>query len=42
MAEIKRNKDRISLKDLQEKMLALPSEFSSYQIRMEGLSLEDV
>ena len=42
VAEIKRNKDRISLKDLQEKMLALPSEFSSYQIRMEEFSLEDV
>lgn len=42
MAEIKRNKDIISMKDLQEKLLALPSEFSSYQIRMEGLSLEEV
>ena len=42
VAEIKRNKDRISLKDLQEKVLALPSEFSSYQIRMEGFSLEEV
>ena len=42
MAEIKRNKDRISLKDLQEKTLALPSEFSSYHIQIEGLSLEDV
>ena len=42
MAEIKRNKDRISLKDLQEKKLALPSEFSSYQIRIEGLSLEEL
>ena len=39
VAEIKRNKDRISMKDLQEKVLALPSEFSSYQIRMERLSL---
>ena len=42
MAEIKRNKDRINMKDLQEKVLALPSEFSSYQIRMEGFSLKDV
>ena len=42
MAEIKRNKDRISLQDLQEKMLTMPSEFSSYQIRMEGLSLEEM
>jgi len=42
VAEIKRNKDRIDMKELQEKMLALPSEFSSYQIRMEGLSLKDV
>ena len=42
VAEIKRNKDRISMKDLQEKVLALPSEFSSYQIRMEGLSLKEV
>ena len=32
----------IQIKDLQEKVLALPSEFSSYQIQMEGLSLEDV
>lgn len=42
MAEIKRNKDKISLKDLQEKILALPSEFSSYQIHMAELSLEDM
>lgn len=42
MAEIKRNKDRIDMKDLQEKVLVLPSEFSSYQIRMERLSLEEV
>ena len=42
VAEIKRNKDKISLKDLQEKILALPSEFSSYQIHMAGLSLEDM
>ena len=42
VAEIKRNKDRISLQDLEEKMLALTSEFSSYQIRMQGLSLEEV
>ena len=38
----KRNRDRISLKDLQERVLAFPSEFSLFQIRMEGLSLEDV
>ena len=42
VAEIKRNKDRISLKDLQDKLLALPSEFAAYQIRTEGLSLEDM
>lgn len=42
VAEIKRNKDRISMKDLQEKAGVLPSEFSAYQIRMEGLSLEDM
>lgn len=42
MAEIKRNKDRIDMKDLQEKVLALPSKFAPYQIRMEGLSLKDV
>ena len=42
VAEIKRNKDRIDMKDLQDKLLALPSEFAAYQIRMEGLSLEDM
>ena len=42
VAEIKRNKDKISLKDLQDKLFALPAEFSSYQIRMDGLSLEDM
>ena len=42
VAEIKRNKDRIDMKELQEKMLALPSEFSAYQIQMKGLSLEDM
>lgn len=42
VAEIKRNKDRISMKDLQEKTGVLPSEFSAYQIQMKGLSLEDM
>lgn len=42
VAEIKRNKDRISMKDLQEKAGVLPSEFSAYQIQMKGLSLEDM
>ncbi|MBQ3738499.1 MAG: ATP-binding protein [Bacteroidales bacterium] len=42
VAEIKRNKDRISMKDLQEKAGFLPSEFSAYQIQMKGLSLEDM
>lgn len=42
VVEIKRNKDRISMKDLQEKTGVLPSEFSAYQIQMKGLSLEDM
>ncbi len=42
VAEIKRNKDRISMKDLQEKAGVLPPEFSAYQIQMKGLSLEDM
>lgn len=42
VAEIKRNKDKISMKDLQEKAGVLPSEFSAFQIQMKGLSLEDM
>lgn len=42
IAEIKRNKDRIDLSDLQERVQALPKEFADYQIRIEGLSLEDL
>jgi len=42
VAEIKRNKDRISMKDLQIKIQALTSDFSAYQIKTTGLSLEDL
>ena len=42
IAEIKRNKDRISMKDLQDKVMELPSEFSPYQIQTKGFSLEDM
>lgn len=42
VAEIKRNKDRISLKDLEERVRSLPSDFSDYQIHTVGLSMEDM
>ena len=42
IAEIKRNKEKINLTDLLEKMKALPTDFSSYQIQTAGFSLEDL
>ena len=42
IAEVKRNKEKIDMKNLQEKLLALPPEFSSYHIQSVGLSLDDM
>ena len=42
IAEIKRNKNRISLRKLQEKSLVLKSELSKYDVKYQALSLEDM
>ena len=43
VAEVKRQSHRISLKALEEKMMALPSsDFGKYSLSMCGLSMEDM
>ena len=42
VAEIKRNRNKISMHNLEEKIKCLPHEFSEYSIQTQALSLEDM
>ena len=42
VAEIKRNKDKISIQSIEEKVKSLPPEFAKYDIKIEALSLKDM
>lgn len=42
IAEVKRNKHRISLPALMEKAIAISTKFNGYQIEYKALSLEDM
>ncbi|MBR5982764.1 MAG: ATP-binding protein [Bacteroidales bacterium] len=41
-AEIKRNRDKISIASLEEKIASLPSDFKNYKLKVLALSLEDM
>ena len=42
IAEVKMNKDRISIEGLKEKAKRLVAEYPKYQIQYLGLSVEDI